>query len=135
MEDRLKRLKKLMDQSAFAELTFTEKHRNEVREKIEKQKEKDEDILLAVLHLLVYEKTGHELTAFLRSRGVRRFEGNEGALYTLLHQLEQKGWIGSAWNDSGSKHYQLKNKGKKLLQKAEAKEGNVLLVLKEMLEG
>ncbi|MFJ5758865.1 PadR family transcriptional regulator [Neobacillus sp. NPDC093182] len=135
MEDRLKNLKKVMDKRTFADLTFSEDHQKAIRRKINQQEESDEDILLAVLQLLVQEKTGHELTGLLRGRGILKFENNEGFLYTVLHRLEQSGCIQTNWDDSGAKYYWLKDKGRKLLNKAEQKQTKRRFVFKELLEG
>jgi hypothetical protein len=135
VEDRLKNLKKVMDKRTFADLTFSEHHQKSIRKKINQQEESDEDILLAVMQLLVQEKTGHELTGLLRGRGILKFENNEGFLYTVLHRLEQSGCIETNWDDSGAKYYWLKDKGRKLLKKAEQKQTKRRLVFKELLEG
>jgi hypothetical protein len=135
VEDRLKNLKKVMDKRAFADLNFSDQHKNAIRKKVNQQEESDEDILLAVMQLLVLEKTGHELTGLLRGRGILKFENNEGFLYTLLHRLEQSGYIQTTWDDSGAKYYWLKDKGRKLLKKAEQKQTKRSLVFKELLEG
>lgn len=133
MEDRLKNLKKKMDKKTFANVNFSEDHQKEIHRRINKQEERDEDILLSVMQLLVQEKTGHELTGLLRGRGIQKFENNEGFLYTMLHRLEQTGCIETKWDESGAKYYWLKDKGRKLLSKAEQKRTNHALVLKELL--
>ncbi|MEY2194226.1 PadR family transcriptional regulator [Neobacillus sp. BF23-41] len=134
MEDRLKNLKKAMDQRAFSKLNFTEKHRRNIREKINQQTENEEDILLAVMQLLVHEKTGFELTKLLRGRGIRKFEDNEGFLYTFLHRLEQSGSIQSSWTEDEAKYYQLTDIGRKVLRKIEKKQNKKQVVLKELFE-
>ncbi len=58
------------------------------------------------------EKTGYELMQLLRGRGIQKFEGDEGSLYTLLHRLEQNRFIQSSWDHAGAKYYQLNDKGK-----------------------
>jgi hypothetical protein len=133
MEDRLKNLKKKMDKKTFANVKFSEDHQKEIHRRINQQEERDEDILLSVMQLLVQEKTGHELTGLLRGRGIQKFENNEGFLYTMLHRLEQTGCIETKWDESGAKYYWLKDKGRKLLSKAEQKRTNHALVLKELL--
>ncbi|MFC0270484.1 PadR family transcriptional regulator [Metabacillus herbersteinensis] len=135
MENRLNELRKSMKNSPFNELEFNDQHRKNILEKIHKVEEKDEDIFFSVMQLLTHEKTGFELAKSLRSRGIKRFEDNEGFLYTLLHRLEKTGYIKSSWDDNGAKHYQLTNKGTKILQKAESKQSRKHLVLKELLEG
>jgi hypothetical protein len=135
MENRLKNLKKSMDRTTFSQLKFTEQQRNEIREKIIKPDENEEDILLAVMQLLSHEKTGFELVKLLRGRGIQKFEDNEGFLYILLHQLEQNQWIQAAWNESEVKYYRLTEKGKKILQKASKKQTKNRFAFNELLEG
>lgn len=134
MEDRLKNLKKSMDQRVFTQLNFTEKHRRKILGKINQQAENDEDILLAVMQLLIHEKTGFELVKLLRQRGIQKFEDNEGFLYSLLHQLEQSGSIQSSWMEDEAKYYQLTDKGRKVLRKTEKKQSKKQVILKELFE-
>jgi hypothetical protein len=134
MEDRLKKLKMKMNNRTFAQLNFSEHHQKEIHRRINQQEVSDEEIMLSVMQLLFQEKTGHELTGLLRGRGIQKFEDNEGFLYTMLHRLEQTGCIETKWNESGAKYYWLKDKGRKLLSKAEQKRAKHRLVLKELLE-
>lgn len=135
MEERLKRLRKSMDKTTFNQLNFTEQHRKDIREKINKLNVSDEEVLLAVMQLLVHEKTGYELAKHMRGRGIRKFEDNEGFLYTLLHRLEQTNCLQSRWVESEAKHYRLNDRGRKLLRRAEKKITKKRFVLKELLEG
>jgi DNA-binding PadR family transcriptional regulator len=135
MENRLKGLRKSMEKSTFKQLDFTEEHRQQIREKMHKSTEKEEDIFLVVLQLLNHEQTGFELSQKLRSRGIQRFEGDEGFLYTLLHRLEQKGVVQSNWDHSGDKYYQTNNKGRKILRKAEKSTLMKRFALKELIQG
>lgn len=135
MEDRLKNLKKMMNQRTFHDLTFTEKHKKSIFQKARQQVETYEDIQLAVMQLLVQAKTGFELTTLLRGRGIIKFENNEGSLYTLLHSLEHSGCLCSNWDDSGAKYYELNDKGRKLLKKVDNKQGKKNAVFKALLEG
>ena len=135
MDDRLKGLKKSMNASTFSQLNFTEQHRKEIRNKISKSDDSEEDILLAVMQLLVHEKTGSELVKFLRGRGIRKFEDNEGSLYALLHELEQDGCSQSSWSESTIKYYQLNNKGRKLLRKIEKQSTTKRFTWKGLVEG
>lgn len=135
MEERLNNLKKAMDRTAFSNLAFTENHQRDIREKIRRQEEKEEDILLAILQLLVSEKTGYELVKLLQGRGIRRFDDNEGSLYTILHRLEQKGCLQSIWDTREAKYYGITDKGRKLLQKSEKSRSKKQFALKELLEG
>lgn len=136
MENRLKNLKKSLDQTTFLQLNFTEQHRKKIHEKINKQTETEEDILLAVMQLLTQEKTGFELAKLLRGRGIQKFEDNEGFLYTLIHRLEQTGCLQSSWElESGAKYYQITDKGRKILQTSEKRHPKKRRALKELLEG
>ncbi|MGG1674811.1 PadR family transcriptional regulator [Neobacillus sp. NRS-1170] len=135
MENRLRNIKKVMDRTAFSELNFSEEHRKNILEKINRQDESEETILLAVMQLLAQDRTGFELTKLLRGRGIQKFEENEGFLYTLLHRLEQTGYLQSSWSlETEAKYYQLTDKGRKALRKAEKKQSKKQFVLKELLE-
>ncbi|WP_338752751.1 PadR family transcriptional regulator [Bacillus sp. FJAT-52991] len=119
MEEHLKKLKKSQQRELFHELEFTEELRQNIYRAI--KTEKDEDVVMAILQLLVHEKTGFELLNHLRGRGIKRFDQNEGFLYAFLHSLEQKGYISSQWDKEQNKQYSLNSKGRKLLHKAETK--------------
>ncbi|KAB2454418.1 PadR family transcriptional regulator [Bacillus sp. CH126_4D] len=134
MEDRLKGLRKSMENTTFKHLSFSDQHRKRVREKINASNEKEEDISLAILQLLSNEKTGYELSQLLRGRGIRKFEGNEGFLYTVLHRLEQNRFIQSSWDHEGAKYYQLNDKGRKMLRKAEKNAKKVQFILKGLVQ-
>ncbi|MGM9926448.1 MAG: PadR family transcriptional regulator [Bacillus sp. (in: firmicutes)] len=135
MDDRFKRLRHSMEKNTFNELHFSERHQKSILKKINEQKESEEDILLAVMQLLIHEKTGHELAQLLRGRGIRKFEDNEGFLYTLLHRLEHGNCLQTRWDETEIKYYQLNDKGRKLLRKAEKKQTKKLPILKGLLEG
>ncbi|TDL32682.1 PadR family transcriptional regulator [Jeotgalibacillus sp. S-D1] len=134
MEDRLKRLKKSMD-SSFEQLNFSAEHRKKIHEKINQTHEIQNDPFVPVLQLLITEKTGYELTQLLRARGIRRFENNEGSLYTLLHRLEQKEMVQSSFDRSGDKYYQVTEKGRKALQKEDKSMDKKAFALKKLLQG
>lgn len=135
MEERLKNLQKSMGKSAMSNLEFTEQHQKETRARIKNQTENEGEIFLAVMQLLVQEKTGYDLAKHLRGRGIRKFEDNEGFLYMYLHQFEQKCYIQSRWDDSETKYYQITNKGKKFKAKLEQNKPKEILILKELMEG
>lgn len=135
MDDQLKSLKKLSHEKAFPGLTLTDELRQNIYEEIHKAKEKDEDILLAIFQLLNEKKTGFELLSHLRSRGIKKFNKNEGFLYALLHSLEQKGYIEAQWQEDEDKYYILHSKGKKMLYKLESKSSIIPLSLQEIWKG
>jgi uncharacterized protein YutE (UPF0331/DUF86 family) len=119
MEERLQKLRKSIEKSTFKQVSFSDRIRERVKKEIHTAVENDNDIILAILQLLNHEKTGFELTGFLRARGVKRFEDQEGLLYTVLHRLEQNRLIHSAWDQEGAKYYQVSDKGRKLVRRAE----------------
>ncbi|AZB41932.1 PadR family transcriptional regulator [Bacillus sp. FJAT-42376] len=134
MDKRLRSLRQSMKKTVFSELNFTEKMHREIRKKITEDIS-DEDLLLAVMQLLAAEKTGFDLSRSIRSRGIRKFHENEGDLYTMLHELESKGWLKSRWDNESRKHYQLNAKGRKQLQKLEKKSAAPSLKWNEQPEG
>lgn len=134
MEDRLSKLRKSMEKSAFKELNFSEKMRKEIHKQINMPDEDDDLISLAILQLLLHEKTGYELTGLLRSRGLKKFEDNEGSLYTMLHSLEQKRLIGSCWNEEEAKYYQITDKGRKYARRLEKNTVSGTITIKGLLE-
>ena len=74
------------------------------------------------------EKSGYELMQLLRGRGIQKFEGDEGSLYTLLHRLEQNRFIQSSWDHAGAKYYQLNDKGNKIAKgREECYEGTIYI--------
>ena len=135
MDKRLKNLRKTMDREVFAQLKFTESHKKSIREKIKQETHSDEEILIAMMQLLVQEKTGYELVSLLQSRGILNFKENEGSLYIILHRLELKGVLTSSWQEDGAKFYQLNQKGRKLLKKVEEQPLSNHISFKEILEG
>lgn len=134
MEERLKKLRQVMKKKVFTQLEFTDQLKNSIHMEIRKQAENDEYIYLSVLQLLVQEKTGVVLIMHLRSRGIKKFEDNEGLLYSLLHRLEVNGLLVSKWEENEAKLYSLTDKGQKILRKAEKKYAVKQPYLKEILE-
>lgn len=135
MDKRLKNLRKTMNREVFAQLKFTESHKKSIREKIKQETHSDEEILIAMMQLLVQEKTGYELVSLLQSRGILNFKENEGSLYVILHRLELKGVLTSNWQEDGAKFYQLNKKGCRLLKKVEEQPLSNHISFKEILEG
>ncbi|MBS4205956.1 PadR family transcriptional regulator [Lederbergia citrea] len=132
MEERLRKLKK---NKISNELQFTNRHRENIYKAIQREEDKNEDVFLAILQLLSNKKTGFELLQTLIGRGIKKFVENEGSLYLLLHELEQKEYILSEWSDDKQKHYSLNQKGRRFLKKAEAKHGLETKTLNELLRG
>ncbi|MGX4611378.1 PadR family transcriptional regulator [Priestia sp. JNUCC 25] len=135
MDKRLKNLKKTMNREVFAQLKFTENHKKSIREKIKQETHSDEEILIAIMQLLLQKKTGYQLISLLQSRGILNFKENEGSLYVILHRLELRNLLTSSWQEDGAKFYQLNKKGRKLLKKVEEQPLSNHLSFKEILEG
>ncbi len=132
MEERLKKLGK----KQLSELKFTEQHRQNIYRAIDREQKSDEEILIATLQLLNEKRTGFELLHLLEGRNIKKFIDQEGSLYLLLHELEQKEWIASLWTDDHLKYYYLQDKGRKVLMKAEEKQRrNSTATLKGLLGG
>ncbi|RST58043.1 PadR family transcriptional regulator [Siminovitchia terrae] len=131
MEERLKKLGK----KQLSELKFTEQHRKNIYRAIDREQKNDEEILIATLQLLNEKRTGFELLQLLEGRNIKKFMNQEGSLYLLLHELEQKEWISSLWADDHLKYYYLQDKGRKVLMKAEKKQQRNSPALKDLLRG
>ncbi|MGN7476766.1 helix-turn-helix transcriptional regulator [Solibacillus silvestris] len=125
MDERLKNMKKAMDRSAFSCTKFTEQH----KENVHRQLNIDE-LKTIILSLLVDPKSGIEITQLLHVRGIQHIVGNEGMIYSILHEQVSDGFVGANWSD-GVKRYELTKHGKKQLQQNEY----VKLTLKERLLG
>jgi len=135
MDERLRNLKRSMKKTMFSDLNFTEKHKNQVRDKIARLNIKsEEELVLDILHLLNQKQTGFELTQWMRARGIHNYENNEGQLYMLLHQLEQKGYLQTNWHED-EKYYLVTNKGNKLLSLADKRRMSTKSIFKELWEG
>ncbi|WP_110928749.1 PadR family transcriptional regulator [Bacillus massiliglaciei] len=120
MEDKLKRLKSAMKKHTFLDLTFTEAHKKAIHSAIEKQNVSREDILIGIFRSLDKEKSGYEISESLYQKGIRKFESNEGALYAVLHELEQEGYLQTFWEAGERKVYSLDERAKKWLKKMES---------------
>lgn len=118
MDNRLKKMKS--HKGSFPPLSFTEDHRKAVLNRI-KAEEGQHELLLSILQLLNKKRTGFELMDLIRARGFQNFDQKEGFLYSMLHRLEQKGYIVGEWMNHDVKYYGLGRKGKKLLRKIEAR--------------
>jgi DNA-binding PadR family transcriptional regulator len=136
MDERLRNLRKSMKKTVFTGLNFTESHKEQVKRRIASLNVKsEEEMIVAILHILSQEKTGFELTQSVRARGIQNFENHEGQLYMLLHRLEQKGYLQSQWKESEEKYYRVTNKGTRALALVDKKSSSSRSILKEIWEG
>ena len=133
MESRLKNLKRAMKNTTFSGLEFSDAQRQKIHKKLHKE-ESEAEIILAVLQLLLHEKTGFELAKQLRSRGIHKFEDQEGLIYTVLHRLEHKEYLESKWTEETGKVYKLSRKGNRLLKKQEERSTAAKAILRTLME-
>jgi transcriptional regulator len=63
---------------------------------------------------------GYGVARFIRHGSDQRFTVLDGALYTALHRLEERGWVESEWGNSDKKRrakfYRLTPAGRRALQ-------------------
>jgi DNA-binding PadR family transcriptional regulator len=126
VEERLKNLKKAVDQTVFTKVEFKTKHRQQIHKQLQVL-----PLQQTILSMLTESKSGTEIAQMLHVRGVEQIVHNEGMIYSILHEAEQHGWLSARW-ESGVKYYQLTNLGKKQLQQDDAHEKRSL---KELLLG
>ncbi len=114
-------IKNSMKKTVFKDLSFSNERKNAVKEAIlAKQSNTNlqswkEETLLLLFELLQNEaKMGYDLSIQLIQRNDLTFQNNEGQLYSLLHLLENKGFLHSTWIE-GKKYYSLTKKGEKSL--------------------
>jgi transcriptional regulator len=86
----------------------------------------DLDLLQGTLDLLILKaltwgpKHGYAVASWVRDTTDDKLKVEEGALYTALHRMEQRGWLESEWglseNNRKAKYYQLTTQGRKQLR-------------------
>lgn len=86
----------------------------------------DLDLLQGTLDLLILKaltwgpKHGYAVASWVRDTTDDKLKVEEGALYTALHRMEQRGWLDSEWglseNNRKAKYYQLTAQGRKQLR-------------------
>ena len=126
MEERLKKLKKAVDQTAFQQLEFTNEHEQNIRKQLQSASLKQQ-----ILSMLTEAKSCVELTQLLHILAIEQIVDNEGLVYSILHEAEQQGWLMASWHE-GVKYYQLTKLGTKQLQQDS---GRVKLSLIERILG
>ena len=85
----------------------------------------DLDLLQGTLDLLILKaltwgpKHGYAVASWVRDTTDDKLTVEEGALYTALHRMEQKGWLGADWGYSDrnreAKFYKLTAAGRRQL--------------------
>src|SRR5689334_24480442 len=86
----------------------------------------DLDLLQGTLDLLILKaltwgpKHGYGVASWVRDTTDDKLNVEEGALYTALHRMEQRGWLEAEWgvseNNRKAKYYQLTAQGRKQLR-------------------
>ncbi|WP_421382957.1 PadR family transcriptional regulator [Bacillus salacetis] len=130
MEDRLKRLRTIMEEGTFKRHPFTEEKKDRLKKTIHQTAAPKEQLTDHILQILTTEKTGHEVFQQLCTRGINNFKENQGLLYTNLHSLENNRLIVSQWSEE-KKLYRLTEQGRKKLRNKEKKKHSY----KALLEG
>ncbi|MEP6573231.1 MAG: PadR family transcriptional regulator [Gemmatimonadota bacterium] len=74
-----------------------------------------------VLKALVFgPRHGYAVARWIRQAADESLQIEEGALYTALHRMEKRGWLGATWglseNNRRAKYYQLTAQGRKQLE-------------------
>jgi len=87
------------------------------------------DLLQGTLDVLVLRALsfgplhGYAVARFLREGSEGAFRVLDGALYTALHRLEERGWVASEWGKSEkgkrAKFYELTRSGRRALKSEE----------------
>ena len=126
MEERLKHLKKALDQTAFKNVELTNNHQQNIHKQLQVLPLKQ-----MMLSMLAEAKSGVELTQMLHVRCAEQIVNNEGLVYSVLHEAEQQGWLRTSWVD-GVKYYQLTKLGNKQLH---GEKEDVRLSMKDRLLG
>ncbi|MFD4932010.1 PadR family transcriptional regulator [Peribacillus butanolivorans] len=135
MEDKLNKLNRAMKRTVFADVKFTDKQKTAIKQRLVQAKESDEEVMIAIFRILQEEQSGYQIMSSLIRRGIEKFTEQEGILYTMLHDLEQRGFIEAKWEQTEKKSYCLSNKGRRMLAKSESKQNAGSYILQTVLEG
>jgi PadR family transcriptional regulator PadR len=92
------------------------------------EKDAELDLMLGTLDVLVLKTLstrsmhGYGIAAWIRETSGQTFRILDGALYTALHRMEERGWIEAEWGhtDGGkrARFYHLTTAGKRQLREA-----------------
>lgn len=87
--------------------------------KLNKELLKGNTSMLILSLLMDRDMYGYQIIKELSQKSEKVFEFKEGTLYPILHALEDKNYVFSYWNDSGTKkrkYYSITTEGKKHLR-------------------
>jgi len=86
------------------------------------------DLLQGTLDILVLKalswgaRHGYAVASWIRETTEDHLNIEDGALYTALHRMEQRGWLDAEWglteNNRKAKYYQLSDAGRQELREA-----------------
>jgi PadR family transcriptional regulator PadR len=104
----------------------------------------DLELLQGTLDLLVLKtlkwgpRHGYAIVSWIRETTDARLQIEEGALYTALHRMEQRGWLEAEWgvsdNNRKAKFYQLTAAGRKQLRAKTAQFTDYVAAVFKVLE-
>ncbi|WP_444684428.1 helix-turn-helix transcriptional regulator [Alkalicoccus luteus] len=131
-------MKNKLQQSYLNRLSFSNERKRSVQSAIkEKQAMEWADFqtssITAILYSLEQEaKDGFTISSALLSDSHSHFHHNEADIYTLLHLLEEKGWIEGQW-DEETRRYQLTFRGRRTAAKLKEKSRSVHNQVKQLV--
>lgn len=86
------------------------------------------DLLQGTLDILVLKalswgpRHGYAVAAWIRTTTAEDLNVEDGALYTALHRMEERGWLAASWglteNNRKAKYYELTEAGRQALRDA-----------------
>lgn len=126
VEERLKNLKKAVNQTIFTKVEFMEEHQQQIHKQLQLI-----SLRQTILSMLTDSKSGIELTQLLHVRRIEQIVDNEGIIYSILHEAEQHEWLSTRW-ESNVKYYQITRLGKKQLEQENT---HVKLSVRELIFG
>ena len=81
---------------------------------------------------------GYQMIKELSQKSQNVFKLQEGTLYPILHTLEEKNYISSYWDETGSKkrkYYTISKEGKKTFKREKTRMGDIQLWYKPSVRG
>jgi transcriptional regulator len=102
------------------------------------------DLLQGTLDILVLKalswgpRHGYAVASWIRETTEDGLNIEEGALYTALHRMEQRGWLEAEWglteNNRKAKYYQLTEAGRRELKEARSRWSRYASAVFQVLE-
>ena len=102
------------------------------------------DLLQGTLDILVLKalswgsRHGYAVASWIRDTTTDSLSIEDGALYTALHRMEQRGWLESSWglseNNRKAKYYQLTELGRRELKASRQRWSRYVVAVGQVLE-